>query len=159
MSKLDAMTKVAVSSRFIGTAFGAALGSIPGLLEAHKLKNSNSGERSRIIGKIFLGAGIGGAVGNIGGHFFGSNKVRPELLNKNVFRESIKRVPMETSLLGAAIGAVPGAIGLAGLRHDGPDYKRERNRNLAKMLGGGALGAGIVGGSKWVNQTTNSVVL
>lgn len=158
MSKLNALVKVAVNARILGTAFGGAIGALPGLLELHKLKGAPAKEKSRIIGKILIGAGVGGTLGNVGGllltkelSFKGKNPF--ETFNRKDF------LPGNTAL-GTILGAAPGAIEMTGIfnKGDSPEQKKKHfNNGLKKSILGAGIGASIFTINNLLNRTSRGI--
>lgn len=156
--KLNALIKVAISARVLGTAFGGAIGALPGLLELNKFKGAPTSEKSRIVGKILLGAGIGGTVGNIGGHFFGKGKSKQ--IPTNSFEEFFKDTPVLKRIVpGAIIGGIPGAIELTAINqtNTGDENKKIFNKGVKKMLLGGSIGGAITSQNNLFNRISNYI--
>jgi hypothetical protein len=157
MAKIDALVKVAISTRVLGTAFGIGIGALPGLLELPKLKGSTSSEKSRIIGKILLGAGIGGTLGNIGGLMLSKDKLAP---NHRIFEQDnfhkTTNVGLKRILPGSIIGATPGIIQLTGISKSNTKEQNQDifNKGFRKILTGGAIGGTILSQNNLFNRVS-----
>lgn len=153
MAKIDALVKVAINTRVLGTAFGAGLGALPGLLELPKLKGSTSSEKSRIIGKILLGAGIGGTLGNVGGLLLSKDRLSAD---HNIFENFHKtdNVGLKRILPGSIIGATPGIIQLTGINKSNTKEQNQDifNRGFKKMLAGATIGGTILSQNNLLNR-------
>lgn len=132
MTKKDALIKIADKTLW-GTAFGGAIGALPGVAMYDKKKKGES------LAKILGGAGIGATVGGLVSKYNGDSSFP---LNHT----SLANRVLKGSVMMGAIGALPGVVEYWVNRKEEEKEKKKANKRAIKMiLAGSTLGATLGG--------------
>jgi hypothetical protein len=138
MNKKNALIKVAGKTLW-GSAFGGAIGLVPGLVTYDKKKKGKS------LAKILGGAAVGATLGNV----FSSpntNNIHLPPINHGRVTESLMGKIMKGSVVGSIIGVIPGITEFWINRSLEADAKKKANKKAIKMiLAGSTLGATLGG--------------
>lgn len=155
MQKRNALYKAAVDTRVLGTAFGGAIGAIPGLIDLFN-KNKKD-QRSKSVGKLLLGIGAGATIGNVGGSIY---QHRP-LTNSNFYDIYLSNVnkgkPYKSIFLAAGIGAIPGLMDLNNLHkiRDEKERQKAKTQIYKKLTKGVSIGGSLASFNSVYNRTFN----